>query len=85
MPRKIPFSAAMAVAMHIGEDVDEVKKNRRYQPTRTPCPVFTVGNDYLTATNGKRKPRESRDYQWAKVKSSPVDTLGWNIWKHLDR
>jgi hypothetical protein len=83
---KSRFSVRNAVAAHLGEDAADLERTRRYQPTRTPCPVYSVGNDYLTATAG-RKPRESNDahlglWRWKEIKANGyAKAMGWRIWK----
>jgi len=79
MPR---FSIRHAIASYLGDDAACVER-RRYQSTRTPCPVYTDGNDYLTATaSASRKPRGDGDYVWQKVPDSDgyVAAAGWQIW-----
>lgn len=70
-----------AVAMHLGEDGAEMERTRRYQPTRTPCPVYSVGNDYLTASGATRRPKDDRDWRWVRVPSDVTKLTGWKIWK----
>jgi len=73
--------------MHLGEDEGELEHTRRYQPTRTPCPVYTCGNEYLTATKTDRKPRECLPafrhfwYDWQKTDSYVTGLYGWVIWR----
>ena len=80
------FSVRIAIAAHIGEDQAEIERTRRYQPTRTPCPVYSVGNDYLTATT-KRRPRESDNsymgtWHWKEIPARGyAKAMGWRIWK----
>lgn len=79
------FSVRVAVAMYLKEDDAEVEKNRRYQPTRTPCPVYTVGNDYLTATSGiEKSPKADREWNWQAITGSLPASLGWQIWQHVE-
>lgn len=79
------FTVRSAIASYLGEDVAEIE-SRRYQPTRTPCAVYTDGNDYLTATNGSRRPAESKDYLWRRVTDpgSYCDHMGWSIWERAE-
>jgi hypothetical protein len=80
------FSVRAAIAAYLRVDVAEVEANHRYQPTRTPCAVYSDGNDYLTATNGARKPRECDDNQmgtwrWKEMPHTSYGaSLGWRIW-----
>jgi hypothetical protein len=85
-PQTTPrFSVRAAVAAHLGEDVADIERERRYQPTRTPCAVYSVGNDYLTATNG-RKPKECDDllfgtWRWEEIRACGyAEAAGWKIW-----
>lgn len=82
------FSVKRALAWYLREDETEIEGDRRYQPTRTPCPVYTVGNDYLTASKTDRNPKESADnffgyWNWVKVEDANLP-FGWTIWKHLE-
>jgi hypothetical protein len=81
------FSAAAAVAWYLGEDRLEVERNRRYQPTRTPCPVYADGNDYLAASSSAgRKPKEADDNRfgyWKWEVASDHHPLGWVIWRAI--
>lgn len=81
------FSVKCAVAWHLSEDEAEIEGNRRYKPTRTPCAVYTNGDEYLTATKTNRTPRGCDDnifgyWHWVKVDSNVP--FGWCIWKHED-
>lgn len=79
------FSVRAAVAAHLEEDSGEIEANRRYQPTRTPCPVYTIGNEYLTATNGKRKPKGDDNYRWIEIEAHGFAKLaGWRIWRRRE-
>jgi hypothetical protein len=50
---------ALAVAEHLGWDAAEIE-DYRYQPGRTPCPIYAVGgNEYLAAA--KRPPKTTYD------------------------
>jgi len=75
------------MAAHLGEDVAVIESDRRYQPTRTPCPVYAVGDDYLTATSSSRKPRECSNNQFGTWRWEEVEThgyaaaMGWRIWR----
>ena len=81
-PNKPRFSVRAAIAAHLGEDVADIERTRRYQPTRCPCPVYTVDNDYLTATSSpKRQPKGSDRYVWRRVpQDGYVKLAGWQIW-----
>lgn len=88
MPR-VRFSVRLAVAYHLGEDVETIEDDRRYQPTRTYCPVYTVGEDYLTATKGTRKPKDGpatwgwSSFNWVRVQKTRIpEDLGWTVWIH---
>lgn len=84
------FSVAAAIAAHLEEDTREVERTRRYQPTRTPCPVYSVGNDYLTATSGTRRPREVNDNQfgswrWREIEAHGyAKAIGWRVWERVE-
>ncbi len=92
MSGKTPrFSARNAIACHLGEDGADVEGNRRYQPTRTYCPVYTVGEDYFTATrSAKSEPRDGAErwgmssFNWQRVDSWVTAAYGWQIWRHDD-
>lgn len=80
------FSSAGAVAWYLGEDRTEMERNRRYQPTRTPCAIYSNGDEYLAATSSNKKPRESNDnrfgyWQWEMASSD--HPYGWVIWRAL--
>lgn len=81
MAIKPRFSVRAAVAAHLGEDSDMIEDKRRYQPTRTPCPVYSVSNDYLTAT-GRGRPRETISWRWQEIPARGyAKAVGWRIWK----
>lgn len=78
------FSVKSAVAAHLGEDRSTLDEERRYQSTRTPCPIYTVGNDYLTATSSLRPgPKRSKEWPaWELVRDdSYAAAMGWRIWR----
>jgi hypothetical protein len=53
------FTVAKAIAGHIGVDQAEMEGNYRYQPTRTPCPIYNDRSGrYLTATPAGRLPKD---------------------------
>lgn len=81
MPTK--FSIKFALASHLDWDVDEVE-SFRYQSTKTPVPVYSVDDDYLTATKIDKLPRENTDYKWEKVNSWVTKQYGWVIWRKKD-
>ena len=81
MPDKKPLRTDVAVATHLGWDVADVREHR-YQQHRTPCAVYTVGDDYLTATTGK-PPKSNADYQWEKVDSWITEVYGNVIWRSV--
>jgi len=78
----LKFSICLALAMHYDMDDKEVKEYR-YQSTRTPCPVYTLDDDYVTATSGK-VPTGNHDYTWEPVKSWITAAYGWRIWRKKD-
>jgi hypothetical protein len=79
------FSVVDAVAAHLGWDRDEMR-DYRYQPTRTPCAVYSVGEEFFTATTG-RKPKESNDHfygcwRWEEVPAAGyAGAMRWRIWR----
>lgn len=81
------FSVRAAIAALLREDPSDVERNRRYQPTRTPCPVYVDGNDYLTATGSARKPREAHDpqmgdWRWREFETDGFGAaMGWHYWE----
>lgn len=84
MPDKPPFpalSTKAAIAAHFGFDIAEME-DRRYQPTRNPFPVYTVNEDYYTATRGKRPPKAHGDWSWHAVPSTVTAGHGNTIWIH---
>lgn len=75
------FTVRMALAEHWMADFAEVE-DYRYQSGRTPCPIYTSGNDYYTATSGFRHPRTNDEYRaWVRVPSDVTARFGWHIWK----
>lgn len=85
---QVRFSVLDAVAAHLRYDRDDLK-DYRYQPTRTPCQVYSDprgGSDNYTATKTSRKPRESDDYRFGtwRWKEIPAEgyaaAMGWHIW-----
>lgn len=83
------FTTKMAVACFLGYDVAEME-DYRYQPTRTPCAVYAVGNDYYTATRVPKAPKSvydrHRDWNWQRVEGAQFygSHLGWTIWQHVE-
>lgn len=85
-----PSKAGIAVAGFLGVDSDTIEDECRYQPTRTPCPLYDMGDaGYLTATKGKKPPRTDwSGYQgwfcdrW--VHEGVDQFTGWNIWRAVD-
>lgn len=75
-----PLTKRLAIASHFDMDAAEVE-NYRYQPTRTPCPVYTAGNDYYTATSPSTRPKGSADYVWEPVYSWVTAMYGNVIWR----
>lgn len=69
----------LSVAFALGLDVDEVKA-ARYQPTRTPCPIFAIGDGYYAATATGSKPPPltyGRAGAW--------ECSGWNLIESPER
>jgi hypothetical protein len=90
LPPNTPrFSVRSAVAAYLGYDQDDLR-DYRYQPTRTPCEVYSDprgGEDCWTATRGSRRPRGStNNYQghwtWTEVNDPGAycKAYGWRIW-----
>jgi hypothetical protein len=82
------FTTRHAVACYLGFDAAEME-DYRYQPTRTPCPVYAVGNDYFTASKG-RAPKPGTfpnpEWSWQKIEEAQFygSQLGWCIWQHVE-
>lgn len=75
------FSVRLAFCEAFSRDFAE-SEDSRYQSTRTPCPVYFVGNDYYTATaSEEKKPKENEDYRWTKEPSDLNKRFGWQLWK----
>jgi len=76
------FSVRIAIAESFGIDFADVENDHRYQDTRTPCAVYTFGNDYYTATNSLTKiPKGRSDYNW--VPCEPLSGYipeNWQLW-----
>ena len=82
------FSVAKAIAAYLKEDVAQIE-SRRYQPTRTPCPVYATADRYLTATSGDAKPPRlvtaTECWRWREIKAGYYCyAMGWHIWRRLD-
>jgi hypothetical protein len=80
------FSVREAVATHLGHDMAELREYR-YQPSRTPCEVYSTSSGYFTATKG-RKPKTADDsymgaWDWERVRDGLCDAYGWTIWKAI--
>jgi hypothetical protein len=83
MTTKWRFAVRRAVAWYLGEDEREIETTRRYQPTRTPCQVYTTGNDYLTATSSRgKRPKTDREWAWS-TEPVGVHAMGWAIWERI--
>jgi hypothetical protein len=76
------FNTALAVAEAFSFDFATMD-DYRYQPTRTPCAVYTVGQGYFTATNSVgKKPKGNADYKWTPVDPpSGYMPNGWQLWE----
>lgn len=80
MPR---FTTRLAIAEAFGFDFADIENDYRYQDTRTPCAVYTVGQGYYTATNSiNKKPKGNADYVWMSV-APPSGYMPdtWVLWK----
>lgn len=81
------FSTREAIAEAFSLDYSTVDDDYRYQPTRTPCAVFAIGDyGYFTATNSlNKKPKGNKDYKWVPV--APMSGYlpeTWQLWKNLE-
>jgi hypothetical protein len=82
---QVRVSVRHTIAAHLGMDVMDVE-DYRYQPTRTPCAVYSSDGDYFTATKTARKPRESEDnhfgtWKWRRTPTHGyAEAVGWHIW-----
>lgn len=83
MPTFKPLSTKSAVASHFGFDIAEMD-SRRYQPMRTPVPIYTVYDDYFTATRGARPPKAHPDWNWVLVESALTELRGNRMWTHQE-
>lgn len=78
--KKPHFTTRRAVAEAYGQDIADVA-DYHYQPSRTPCPVFTMGDDYVTATSSPDKPpKGNADYVWVKKPSCLNIRFDWQLW-----
>jgi hypothetical protein len=82
--RKPRFSTRLAIATYFCRDVAEVEEWHRYQPTRTPCPVYYTGNDYFTAAPIGKNPKGNADWFWTPVEDATVAHYGYQIWQHVE-
>ena len=79
------FTVRKAMASYLGVDPSEVEE-RRYQPTRTPCAIYTDGHGYYTAT-AKRAMRGSSNnltgtWDWVEVPAAGYwGAMGWRVWR----
>ena len=83
------FSVRHAIATFFSMDVADVETEHRYQPTRTPCPVYATDNDYFTAARIGKKPRSSDNTQqgtwtWQAIEAPKVAANGYQIWQHVE-
>lgn len=83
------YSIRKAVACWLGENVKDLERERRYQPTCTPCPVYSCNNIYLTACRIGKRPKNSNDtrfgyWNWNKAlhQDSYNTTAGYEVWVH---
>lgn len=90
--KKQRFSVLDAVASHLDYDRDDLR-GYRYQPSRTPCPVYSDprgGTENFTATATTRKPKECDDHHFGTWKWKEVEAAGyakamaWHIWVNID-
>lgn len=77
------YTTAHVLAEVFSWDYSDIQECR-YQYGRTSKPVFTIGDDYYTATKiGQKPPKHSGglDFNWEKVESKIADSIGWQVWK----
>lgn len=83
MTKEKRFSVREAIADAFGFDFADVENDYRYQPgpNHTPCAVYSIGEDYYTATKSPSvKPKEGHGYHW--VPETKYTALhGWQVWK----
>ena len=88
-PNRGRFSIRHAIAAFFSMDVADVEAGHRYQPTRTPCPIYATGNDYFTAVRIGKRPRGSDNTQqgtwtWQVIEAPRVAENGYQIWQHVE-
>lgn len=77
------FSIRLAIAEAFGFDYADIENDHRYQYGHTPCPIYTVGEGYYTATKAPNiRPKEDNDYRWLRV-DPPSGHMPdkWQLWK----
>jgi hypothetical protein len=76
----VRFNLRLAIAECFSMDYSTIEGDYRYQPTRTPCAVFSIGDDYYTATKSPTiKPKQSTQYRWEQFPGTVPN--GWQVWK----
>ena len=88
-PNRGRFSVRLAIATYFNMDSACVEDDHRYQPTRTPCAVYSMGNDYFTAAPIGKKPKGSDSvlfgsWVWQPVDDAFVASHGYQIWQHVE-
>lgn len=80
------FSVRLAIAYAFGFDYADIENDYRYQDTRTPCAVYTIGDGYYTATRSPdKKPKGNADYKWTPVQPmSGYIPETWQLWKTVN-
>lgn len=80
-PMKRRYSVRDAIGDYFGLDFEDVPWYR-YQPSRTPCPIYHQDEDYYTASGPGKKPRSGMGYEWVEVPGALMGAShGWRIWK----
>lgn len=79
--------AGYAVANHLGMNGDDFEEYR-YQPTRTPCPVYAVGDHYYAAKRSDSPPKTRfggpggwECGSWKKLEDARDNAYGYTVWQ----
>lgn len=59
-------TAAEIIAFHFGSDIRDIQ-DARYQPSRYPVAIYTVGDDYYCAPNANQKLPAPAEFNWQKI------------------
>lgn len=75
---------AAAIATHFSADVNDIREARYHYGHTGRLQIFTLGDDYYTATKLGTTPPKVKGYtfDWQDCQSWATESYGWVIWKY---